>query len=360
MATYEDDTLERIPPTLLLGEKEHVLIVQDETVFHTNEYRQRTWLTREQQPIRKKGGGRAVHVSDFICKTIGRIKLSEEQIHEQLKLPDERRLAVFEARKIIHPGKGFDAWWDLTQLIEQLRNTISIFGHTHPDCVGVFVFDRSSAHEGFAEDSLNVNSMNLNPGGKQKKMRDTVIPLNNPDPAPGDEDTRGKVQHMCFPEDHEDPQLRGKPKGIKAVLMERKSIWDKYNAICKAHGSRVVKRCGTCTKSQILKDAERRVAKVEEMDQQEDAAPMGETADLETKTPPAAVDEWCCMYRVLSLQEDFLTEKPLTQSVIEEAGHVCLFLPRFHCELNAIEMLWGYAKYRESISCIGTQHAYLL
>jgi len=360
MATYEDDTLEHIPPTLLPGEKEHVLIVQDETVFHTNEYRRRTWLTREQQPIRKKGGGRAVHVSDFICETIGRIKLSEEQIHEQLKLPDERRLAVFEARKIIHPGKGFDAWWDLTQLIEQLRNTISIFGHTHPDCVGVFVFDRSSAHEGFAEDSLNVNSMNLNPGGKQKKMRDTVIPLNNPDPAPGDEDTRGKVQHMCFPEDHEDPQLRGKPKGIKAVLMERKSIWDKYNAICKAHGSRVVKRCGTCTKSQILKDAERRVAKVEEMDQQEDAAPMGETADLETKTPPAAVDEWCCMYRVLSLQEDFLTEKPLIQSVIEEAGHVCLFLPRFHCELNAIEMLWGYAKYRESISCIGTQHAYLL
>ncbi len=38
-------------------------------------------------------------------------------------------------------------------------------------------------------------------------------------------------------------------------------------------------------------------------------------------------------------------EKPLIQSIIEDAGHVCLFLPWFHCELNVIEMLWGYAKF---------------
>jgi len=51
------------------------------------------------------------------------------------------------------------------------------------------------------------------------------------------------------------------------------------------------------------------------------------------------------MYQVLVLQEDFQIEKPLIQSVIKDARHVCLFLPQFHCELNAIEMLWGYAKY---------------
>ena len=347
MASYDDTSLEHVPPTLLPGEKEHVLVVQDETVFHTNEYRWHAWLMDDQQPIRKKGGGHVVHDSDFICETIGWVRLSEEQISEQLKLPSELRLATFEARKIIYPGKAFDAWWDLKQLIEQVRVTISVFVYTHPGCVGVFVFDRSSAHEGFAENALNVNAMNLNPGGKQKKLRDMVIPLNNPDPAPGEEDTCGKVQHMCFPEDHETPQLRGQPKGIKAVLEERKSVWSKYNAIRKARGTKEVKKCAQCTKSQVRKDAEHCVTKTEEMEQQGDMPPTDETAVLDVEELSAAVtDDWCCMHRVLSQQEDFLTEKPMIQSIIEDAGHVCLFLPRFHCELNVIEMLWGYAKHR--------------
>jgi hypothetical protein len=55
----------------------------------------------------------------------------------------------------------------------------------------------------------------------------------------------------------------------------------------------------------------------------------------------------CCMQRVLSLEEDFASEKPLLQLIIERAGHKCLFLPKFHCELNPIEMVWGQAKRRE-------------
>ena len=51
------------------------------------------------------------------------------------------------------------------------------------------------------------------------------------------------------------------------------------------------------------------------------------------------------------------SEKPLVQIIIEDAGHVCLFLPHFHCELNSIEMLWGYAKYRMCILCArGSAH----
>jgi hypothetical protein len=73
-------------------------------------------------------------------------------------------------------------------------------------------------------------------------------------------------------------------------------------------------------------------------------------ADAEIQSAPD--DEWCCMHRVLTLQEDFRLEKPLIQSIIEDAGNVCLFLPRFHCELNPIEMLWGYGKYRTHISLL--------
>jgi len=345
MASYDDTTLERIPPVLQRGEKEHVLVVQDETVFHTNEYRRRVWLAQDQQPIRKKGFGRAIHVSDFICETIGRIKLSEEQIKDQLDLPDALRLPAFEARKITYPGKGFDSWWDLAQLIKQLKNTIAIFEYTHPNCTAVFVFDRSSAHEGYAEDALNVSNMNINPGGKQKKMRDTFIPLSNPDPAPGEEDTRGQVQRMCFPDDHNDPKLRGQAKGVKVVLQERKSVWDKFTSECKAHRTKMVGKCSSCAKSQVHKDAERRIALAESMGQ-DDAVLHEDITHADTEAPSITEDPWCCMYRVLALQEDFQSERPLIQTIIEKAGHVCLFLPRFHCELNAIEMLWGYAKYR--------------
>jgi len=70
------------------------------------------------------------------------------------------------------------------------------------------------------------------------------------------------------------------------------------------------------------------------------------------KMPPTSEDMWCCMQCVLTLQEDFPTERPLVQLLIEDAGHICLFLPRFHCELNPIEMLWGYGKYRVCISLV--------
>jgi hypothetical protein len=55
MATYTDISLDRIPSVLNPGEKEHVLITQDECIFHTNEYRQRSWLAQDQQLIWKKG-----------------------------------------------------------------------------------------------------------------------------------------------------------------------------------------------------------------------------------------------------------------------------------------------------------------
>jgi hypothetical protein len=342
MVSYTNDTLERIPPTLSPGEKEHVLIMQDETIFHTNEYRRRTWLTQGQQPIRKKGAGRAVHVSDFICETIGRLKLSDEQIKEQLKLPEQLRLPSVEARKIIYPGKGFDAWWDLPQLLQQTKHALAVFEHTHPDCIGVFVFDRSSAHEGYADNALNVNSMNINPGGKQKKLRDTKILLSNPDPAPREEDTHGHIQSMCFPDDHSNLMLRGQLKGIRAILEERKSIWDKFTMLHKQRGpqhSKLVGKCGSCTKSQLHKDAECHIALADAMGQ-DNSVKEEDIKHIESEVLPIADDEgWCCMYQVLVPQEDFQTEKPLIQSVIEDTGHICLFLLQFHCELNAIEML---------------------
>jgi hypothetical protein len=34
----------------------------------------------------------------------------------------------------------------------------------------------------------------------------------------------------------------------------------------------------------------------------------------------------------------------LLQEIIEAKGHKVVFYPKFHCELNYIEMYWGAAK----------------
>jgi hypothetical protein len=52
----------------------------------------------------------------------------------------------------------------------------------------------------------------------------------------------------------------------------------------------------------------------------------------------------CCAKRILDLQPDFMEQKSLVQEVIEAAGHLCIFLPKFHCELNFIEFFWGAVK----------------
>jgi len=146
--------------------------------------------------------------------------------------------------------------------------------------------------------------MNINPGGKQKKMRDTFIPLSNPDPAPGEEDTRGQLQRMCFPDGHNDPKLHGQAKGMKVVLQERKSVWDKLTSECKAHRMKMVGKCSSCAKSQVHKDAERCIALAESMGQ-DDTVLHEDITHADTEAPSIAEDPWCCMYHVLALQEDF-------------------------------------------------------
>jgi hypothetical protein len=52
----------------------------------------------------------------------------------------------------------------------------------------------------------------------------------------------------------------------------------------------------------------------------------------------------CYARKIMSLQPDFLVQKSELKTVIEEVGHKCIFYPKFHCELNFIEMYWGAAK----------------
>ena len=47
---------------------------------------------------------------------------------------------------------------------------------------------------------------------------------------------------------------------------------------------------------------------------------------------------------VLQNHDDFRTEKTVVEHFLEDRGHRVYFLPKFHCELNAIERVWAQAK----------------
>ena len=142
--------------------------------------------------------------------------------------------------------------------------------------------------------------MNKSNGGKQRKQRDTQIPQSNPDPR-----FRGQPQKMTI--------ASGQLKGLQAVLEE--------------HGFNVMHLRAKC-------------------------APV---CPFESQN--------CCMAWLLSQQEDFMNQESMLETFIKGAGHECLFLPKFHCELNPIEMVskknmfinysnkiisqyWGWCKYR--------------
>ena len=260
MATYDDETLEPCPPALAPGEHEHILIFQDESIFHTNDLRRTMWLTDGQMPLHQKGNGRPIMVSDFTCEKtkLGRVALTEEELEKHQQLPKDHQLRVTDARRIIYPGKGHDNWWDMKQLNSQVQDMLDIFEYMLPNCIAVVVFDCSSAHEAFAQDALNINKMNFKPGGKQLKLRGTTIPLNNPPPPPGFPEYRGRPQSMVFEAGH--PQA-GEPKGMVQVLKERTGVWAELTRY--SGGKTPINKCENCKLSQKKQEALARLAEAE-------------------------------------------------------------------------------------------------
>jgi hypothetical protein len=153
--------------------------------------------------------------------------------------------------------------------------------------------------------------------------------------------------------------LASQAKGIQAILQER-GLWDYYRAKqCKEGQAPLKLRCTHCIKSNAQKDAversERLVRQAKEcgyfLPQEQsisellssDASLNDEINQPITELSPE-LSTSCCWSKIMASQSDFLNEQPLLQQIIKDAGHVCLFLPNFHCKLNPIELFWSYIK----------------
>jgi hypothetical protein len=53
----------------------------------------------------------------------------------------------------------------------------------------------------------------------------------------------------------------------------------------------------------------------------------------------------CGAKRILDQQPNFQAQKSLVQETIKGMGYICMFLPKYHCEINFIEYFWGTVKH---------------
>lgn len=153
---------------------------------------------------------------------------------------------------------------------------------------------------------------------------------------------RGQTQMMGFPSNCHVPELCGKEKGMKVVLQET-GLWEhRENKAMELGQPLLLAKCSVC--KALAASQYPKTWSLWHIQQYADHwfFVSEEKCGVRTESDTKISD--CLWFRILNLQSYFLNEKPLLQMVIEEAGHVCLFLKKFHCDLNPIELFWSYTK----------------
>lgn len=100
----ENDIMVIIEPSLNPGDKRYIIVTHDESVFYSNDGKKTFWGPKGHMPLRKKGTGLSIHVSDFLTEIDGRLRFENE-----------------EACVIMKPGVNRDGWWTSELLVDQVK-----------------------------------------------------------------------------------------------------------------------------------------------------------------------------------------------------------------------------------------------
>lgn len=272
------------------GVQRVVIWYHDESTFYAHDRRIVRWVHESEDPVpRAKGEGVSLMVSDFISADYG-----------WLRSPD----GTESAQVLFKAGKNRDGYFTYEEIIDQVSKAMKILRKHYPNERHVFIYDNATTHRKRAPDSLSARKMSLKPTkdgnpmfGVEVNVVDEVTgkPVYNPDGQLKKVKIRmadarfadGSPQSLYFD--------NGVFKGMAQILQER--------------GIPIKGLRAECTKF---------------------------------KCKPPALN--CCCRRILYNQPDFRDVESLLEAYCREEGFRVIFLPKFHCELNPIEMCWGYAK----------------
>jgi len=282
--------------TLPADTKNTVVWFHDESTFYAHDRRDVRWVHEDEGPKpQPKGEGVSLMVAHFVCADYG-----------YLQSPDGTETA----RVLFKAGKGRDGYYTNERIIQHAEKAIEIIQKYYPNDDHVLIFNNATTHVKRADNALSARRMPKNPlhswgvavpvkntngaimchpDGKPQKMK---VPM-----EPG-HFANGEPQPLYFPDGHE---KAGWFKGMAQILQERG-----FEAESKLRAECVGFQC-----------------------------------------PPGEIR--CCCRRLLYNQPDFKNVESVLETTCRTKGVQVLFLPKFHCELNFIEQVWGCAKrvYRE-------------
>lgn len=113
-----------------------------------------------------KSKGAGIMVSDFIDEQ-GFLALTDEEYEEAKK--SDPQISKY-AREFLEYGESKEGYWNHDKFMLQMERAVNIAEFKYPKFSGwrhVWVFDHNSCHAAMADDALDVNHMNVKPGGQQ-------------------------------------------------------------------------------------------------------------------------------------------------------------------------------------------------
>lgn len=310
---------------------------QDEVIYKCYDGQRRAWKKgKAVERIQRKGQGRGIMLSGFISDPFGFLHLTREDVIavniQRLRHGKEplRRFHVMGNGNaygfcFFKYGKNAEGYWDSDAMIQHVDEYMECFEHKYGDQAKcLFLFDWSSGHAKFPAAAWRPAEMNLRYGGtgasavKVGKMAPTIVVeraevMGNEEPGmrtigPERPLQTGDIQHLFFREGefpwYERPprgvagaewaaKFLGQAKGLKQLLWER-GLWREGMTV---DGQRTVRG----VKQKAVPSLSARI--------------------------------------VMGACPDIIKQKSALQVFIEERGHMCDFLPKFHCELNPIELV---------------------
>ena len=281
MAKYDGENMETtIEPVIERDLKKIVLVTHDESTFYANDGKKLIWMQNSKKKLLPKTNGSSIMISGFCCECHGFM------VDEAL---NKKSYILFQA------GTNREGWWKNDDLVRQCKDVFELIEKLHPESVILFAFDNSMNHHKRAPDGLDASLLPLKDDGKNApKMRNTEFLQNG---------VRINQQMQTS---------SGGQKGVRSILIER-GIW-RVGMLLECQGCRMNVPHANRKNVFSLKD---------------------DSYELTI--------ECCGRYR-LSQEPDFLAQKEWLREEIEGRGHQIIYYPKFHCELNYIEMIWAYVK----------------